>query len=128
MDVQCCGDELVVAENARHRVVRYDAEGKEVLTFGKRSRDGVGAGFGSCCNPMNTRLVGDKLYVAESDGSVKLFSTGGDFLGVVGKADVQAGCKSSIVAATPDGERVFYFDVQKSAICVLERITKTASN
>lgn len=128
MDVQCCGDELVVAENARHRVVRYDAEGKEVLAFGKRSRDGVGVGFGSCCNPMNTRLVGDKLYVAESDGNVKLFGTDGDFLGTIGKADVAAGCKSSIVAATPNGDRVYYFDVQKSGICVLERSAATASN
>ncbi|MFO0915073.1 MAG: hypothetical protein U0795_19085 [Pirellulales bacterium] len=122
MDVQCCGEELVVAENSRHRVVRYDAEGKEVLTFGKRSRDGVGEGFGSCCNPMNTRLVGDNLYVAESDGNVKLFSQDGKFLNLVGKADVQAGCKSSIVAASPDGERVYYFDVQKSGICVLEKV------
>lgn len=121
MDVQCCGEELVVAENSRHRVVRYDAEGKEVATFGKRSRDGVGEGFGSCCNPMNTRLVGENLYVAESDGNVKLFSQDGKFQGLVGKADVQAGCKSSIVAATPDGERVYYFDVQKSGICVLEK-------
>lgn len=128
MDVQCCGDELVVAENARHRVVRYDANGKEVVAFGKRSRDGIGAGFGSCCNPMNTRLVGDKLYVAESDGNVKLFGLDGDFLGTVGKADVAAGCKSSIVAATPNGDRVYYFDVQKSGICVLERSAATASN
>jgi hypothetical protein len=121
MDVQCCGDELVVAENSRHRVVRFDADGKEMLSFGKRSRDGIGEGFGSCCNPMNTRLVGDKLYVAESDGSVKLFSRDGKFLALLGKADVQAGCKSSIVAATPDGDRIFYFDVQKSGICVLEK-------
>lgn len=121
MDVQCCGEELVVAENSRHRVVRFDADGKEVLAFGKRSRDGIGEGFGSCCNPMNTRLVGDKLYVAESDGNVKLFSQDGKFLALIGKADVEAGCKSSIVAATPDGERVYYFDVQKSGICVLEK-------
>lgn len=121
MDVQCCGEELVVAENSRHRVVRFDADGKEVLSFGKRSRDGIGEGFGHCCNPMNTRLVGDKLYVAESDGSVKLFSQEGAFLALIGKANVQPGCKSSIVAATPDGERVYYFDVQKSGICVLER-------
>ncbi len=126
MDVQCCGEELVVAENARHRVVRFDADGKEVLAFGKRSRDGIGVGFGSCCNPMNTRLVGDKLYVAESDGTVKLFSQGGDFLSLLGKADVAAGCKSSIVAASPEGDRVFYFDVQRSAICVLERTADAA--
>ncbi len=126
MDVQCCGEELVVAENARHRVVRFDADGKELVAFGKRSRDGKGVGFGGCCNPMNTRLVDGTLYVAESDGTVKRFSTDGEFLGLVGKANVEAGCKSSIVAAAPGGDRVYYFDVQNSAICVLERQSETA--
>ena len=55
MDIQCCGDEVVVAENSRHRVVRYDADGKTIASFGKRSRDGAGECFGGCCNPMNTR-------------------------------------------------------------------------
>lgn len=123
MDVQCCDDEVIVAENARHRVVRFDAEGKETIKFGKRSRDGEGEGFGSCCNPMNTRLVGDQLYVAESDGTVKLFDRDGNFKEVIGRAKVEAGCKSSIVAADSTGDRVYYFDVHHSAICVLERQT-----
>lgn len=123
MDVQCCGDELIVAENSRHRVVRFDAEGKETIKFGKRSRDGEGEGFGSCCNPMNTRLVGEQLYVAESDGTVKLFDRDGAFKEVIGRAKVEPGCKSSIVAADSTGDRVYYFDVNHSAICVLERQT-----
>ena len=121
MDVQCCGAELVVAENSRHRVVRFDAEGKEIKAWGKRSRGGEGETFGGCCNPMNTRLLGDKLYVAESDGRVKLFSLDGEFLGLVGKANVQPGCKSSIVEVAPDGNTVYCFDVQQSSICVLKR-------
>jgi hypothetical protein len=121
MDVQCCGEELIVAENARHRVVKFGIGGKELESWGKRSRDGDGETFGGCCNPMNTRLVGDKLYVAESDGQIKLFSPEGEFQGVLGKANVQAGCKSSIVDASADGDRLYYFDVNNSAICVLER-------
>lgn len=124
MDVQCCGEELIVAENARHRVVKFDISGKELKSWGKRSRDGDGETFGGCCNPMNTRLVGDKLYVAESDGQIKLFSPEGEFQGVLGKANVQAGCKSSIVDASADGDRLYYFDVNNSAICVLERSPK----
>ncbi len=120
-DVECCGDEFVVAENSRYRVTRYDAEGKKLASFGKSQRDGVGEGFSGCCNPMNTRPVGDKLYVAESNGVVKLFSRDGKYEGVVGAARVQAGCKSSIVDATADGQRVYYFDVRGSGICVLER-------
>ena len=30
MDIQCCGDDFVVAENSRKRVVRYDSDGKQV--------------------------------------------------------------------------------------------------
>lgn len=121
MDVQCSGGELVVSENARHRVVRFDAEGKQVDAWGKRSRDGEGENFGGCCNPMNSRLVGGKLYVAESDGRVKLFSPGGEYLGLVGTARVEPGCKSSIVDVSSDGQYVYYFDVQKSSICQLKR-------
>ena len=121
MDVQCCGENLFVAENSRYRVVQYDADGEQVAKFGERSREGDAAGFSGCCNPMNTRLVGDKLYVAESDGTVKLFNAAGEFQEVLGKASVVSGCKSSIVAASADGATVYYFDVNQSSICVLER-------
>jgi hypothetical protein len=121
MDVQCCGDDVVVAENSRYRVVRYGPEGKKLASFGKSSRDGGGDGFNGCCNPMNTRAVGDNLYVSESNGLVKLFTKDGTYKGVVGLAKVRAGCKSSIVDVSPDGNRVYYIDVVNSAICVLER-------
>jgi len=121
MDIQCCGDEVIVSENSRKRVVRYDANGKELASWGKASRDGEGDTFGSCCNPMNTRSVGDKLYVSDSDGRVRLFTLDGKYQGEVGKANVQPGCKSSIVDISPDGNRLYYIDVNNSRICVLDR-------
>jgi hypothetical protein len=121
MDVQCCGDDLFVAENARHRVVRYDANGNKLSAWGRRDREGRGENFGGCCNPMNTRLVGGNLYVSESDGQVKLFTPEGKFQGLAGKANVEPGCKSSIVDVSADGEKIYYFDVKKSAICLLQR-------
>jgi hypothetical protein len=129
MDVQCCGDDIVLAENSRYRVVRYDSEGKKLASFGKSSRDGGGEGFNGCCNPMNVRTVGDKLYVSESNGLVKLFGKDGKYDGIVGLAKVKAGCKSSVVDVSPDGSRVYYIDVENSAICLLERTdaVKTAS-
>lgn len=129
MDVQCCGDDVVVAENSRYRVVRYSSQGKKLASFGKSSRDGGGEGFNGCCNPMNTRAVGDDLYVSESNGLVKLFGNDGKYKGIVGLANVKPGCKSSIVDVSPDGNRVYYIDVNNSAICVLERThgTKTAA-
>jgi hypothetical protein len=126
MDIQCCGDDIVVAENSRKRVVRYNADGKEVSSWGKASRDGEGDTFGSCCNPMNTRAVGDKLYVSDSDGRVRTFKLDGTYTAEIGKADVQPGCKSSIVDVAPDGKRVYYIDVNNSRICVLDQ--KPAAN
>jgi hypothetical protein len=121
MDIQCCGEDIIVAENSRKRVVRYNSDGKEVSSWGKGSRDGEGDTFGSCCNPMNTRAVGDKLYVSDSDGRVRLFTLDGTYAAEVGKADVQPGCKSSIVDVAPGGKRVYYIDVNNSKICVLDQ-------
>ncbi len=126
MDIQCCGNEVVVAENSRKRVVRYDSEGKQISAWGKGSRDGEGDTFGSCCNPMNTRAVGDKLYVSDSDGRVRLFTLDGKYESEVGKANVSPGCKSSIVDVSPDGNRVYYIDANNSTICVLDRISADA--
>ncbi len=128
MDIQCCGNEVVVAENSRKHVVRYDSDGKQIAVWGKGSRDGEGDTFGSCCNPMNTRAVGDKLYVSDSDGRVRLFTLDGKYESEVGKANVSPGCKSSIVDVSPDGNRVYYIDVNNSAICVLDRIAADAQS
>lgn len=126
MDVQCCNDELYVCENSRHRVIRFDREGKEIGQFGKRDRTGEGANFGGCCNPMNLCFNKDgNLYVSESNGVVKHFTPSGEFLGIVGIAAVQAGCKNSCVGVTADDSRLFYIDVYKSQIVVLTRGDET---
>jgi hypothetical protein len=127
MDVQCHGGELYVCENSRHRVVRMDREGKELSHFGKRDREGEGENFGSCCNPMNLcfNKQGD-LYVSESNGVVKHFTPSGKYLGIVGIAAVQAGCKNSCVGVTADDSRLFYIDAQKSQIIVLAREEKVS--
>ncbi len=126
MDIQCCGDDVVVSENSRKRVVRYNSTGKQVDSWGKASRDGEGDTFGSCCNPMNTRVVGEKLYVSDSDGRVRLFTLNGKYEGEVGKANVEPGCKSSIVEVSPSGKCVYYFDVNHARICALDQ--KPANN
>lgn len=127
MDVQCHNDELYVCENSRHRVVRFDRDGKELAQFGERDRTGEGASFGGCCNPMNLcfNKQGD-LYVSESNGVVKHFTPAGKYLGIVGIADVQAGCKNSCVGVTADDSKLFYIDIYKSRIIVLDRDEKVS--
>ncbi len=122
MDVCCENGNLWVAENARHRVVRYSPAGERLSEFGKRDREGIGEKFGGCCNPMNLCFdrSGD-LLVSESNGQVKHFTADGKFVELTGVARVEPGCKNSAVKMSPDGQRIYYIDVNKSQILVLAR-------
>lgn len=122
MDVQCRNGELYVCENARHRVVRFDLDGKEIGQFGNRDRGGDGENFGGCCNPMNLCFSkAGNLFVSESNGTVKHFTPEGKYLGLVGVAKVEAGCKNSCVAVNADESRLYYIDIDHSKIIVLSR-------
>jgi sugar lactone lactonase YvrE len=122
MDIQARGDELFVAENCSHAVGRYTRDGQKLGTFGKRGQETEPACFGGCCNPMNVRVTADgSVYTAESEGHVKLFNAKGDFVCLVGTAKLQGGCKNVAVAASPDGEKVYFCDQPGSRILVLAK-------
>lgn len=121
MDIQARGDELFVAENTKHRVARYDREGKPIDSFGKSGRVSEGLTFGGCCNPMNCRLCADgSIYTAESEGLVKKFNEKGEFVAFIGQAKLAGGCKNVAVAASPTGERVYFCDLPGSRVIILE--------
>ncbi len=122
---------LYLAENAAHRVVSYDRDGKVLGKWGARSRTGL-EGFGSCCNPMNLCFgPGGELYTAESGlGRVKRYSADGKLLGLVGHVGVErftragglaASCSNIAIAVTPDGKRVYVMDYKNNQIRVLEK-------
>lgn len=122
---------LYAAENARHRVLKYDRDGKVLSTWGARSRTDL-AGFGSCCNPMNLYFGSDgTLFTAESGlGRVKRYTRDGKFLGLVGYVGVArfnrasglaASCSNIAIAVTKDASRVYVQDVKKNLIRVLQR-------
>jgi hypothetical protein len=121
MDVQVVGDALVIAENGRHHVAVYALDGEPLRTFGEACRTDIRKGFGGCCNPMNTcRTADGDLLTSESNGLVKRYSLDGEFHEVVGVADVQAGCKNSSIGIAADGSTLYYLDVHKGTIVVLE--------
>jgi hypothetical protein len=123
IDIQCKGKELFVAENSRHRVVRYDADGKKLGAWGKRDRDGAAGGFGGCCNPMNLCFAGDgSLVTSESEGLMKRFSPDGKFAGLMCSAKVGGGCKNVAVAVSSDGKHAYFYDQDGSQIIVFDRI------
>jgi len=119
MDVQCCDDCLLVAENTRKRVGVYSFEGKQVRTFGKDARESVGEGFGSCCNPMNTfPAENGTILTAESEGFIKRFDKDGKYVELVAQAKLTGGCKNVAIATSKDGKRVYCMDLPGSRLLV----------
>jgi len=123
MDVQVVGGRLAVAANRKHCVELCSFDGATVAKVGTRvTANDAGAGFGSCCNPMNICQAPDgSLLTSESNGVVKRFGADGEFVEVVGKADVRSGCKNSAIAIEPDGGRLYYMDSARGKVLVLTK-------
>ena len=122
MDIQVVDGGLAIAENSRHHVRMVDFEGEEIRTFGEHSEADITKGFGGCCNPMNTCLDNTGcLLTSESNGLVKRYSLEGEMQEVVGVADVEAGCKNSSIGLSADGASLYYLDIHKGTIVVLEK-------
>lgn len=120
MDIKATDGVLYVAENGRHRVSRYDRNGKMLSSWGRRDRKSL-EGFGSCCNPMNIFFGADgMLYTSEASVCrVKRYTPEGRFLGLVGKTGASGGCVHMAVAASKDGSRVYVADTSAKIIRVL---------
>lgn len=121
MDVQCCGDDVLVAENTRHRFAKYDRAGKELATGGKRGSETEPGCFGGCCNPMNVKAVGLDVLTAESEGIIKMFGPTGEFKGIVGAVAISGGCKNVAVGATADMSRVYFCDQPGGRVMILSK-------
>lgn len=139
LDMIASGKNLYVAENARHRVLVMDREGKVVNKWGSRDRINI-SGFGSCCNPMNLYLSKEgEIYTAESGlGRIKRYSRDGEFLGLVGyvgttrftrASRVAASCSNISIGVSEDGSLVYVLDYDKNLIRVLKtKDDKTKGN
>ncbi len=122
MDVQANKDGVFVAENARHRVCRYDREGNMQCEWGSSQREGID-GFGSCCNPMNLAFgPGAEVFTAEStSGRIKRYSPEGKLQGLIGSVEIVPGCKKVSIAVSKDGSRVYMLDITRTHIVVMSR-------
>lgn len=119
LDIQAKGADLFVAENSRHRVLKFDAEGKKITQFGSRERGGAGNGFGGCCNPMNLCFTTDgNIFTAESEGKVKCFNEEGKFVSALASVRVSGGCKNVAIGATKNRDRIFFLDLTGSKIVI----------
>jgi len=121
MDIQARNGELWIPENARHRVSRYDRDGKLLASFGKRDRKSAD-GFGGCCEPKNLRFAANGDVLTAESGppvAIKRFSPEGKFLGVVGVPAYATGCVRVTVEISRDGSKVFILNPGENAIHVL---------
>ena len=79
-------------------------------------------GFGGCCNPMNACPGPDgTLLLSESSGLVKQFAPDGTLVEILAAADVPSGCKNSSIGLSTDGLTLYYLDIQKGRVLVLEK-------
>ena len=123
MDIQCCEGNLLVSENTRFKVGIYDRDGERITDFGGRDRSSR-AGFGSCCNPMNSLSLPDgTILTAESSiGHIKRFDTDGNLVSYIGKASIGGGCKHCALGYDESKDLYYMMSQDKNAICVLANI------
>jgi hypothetical protein len=121
-DIQCDEENLIVAANTEFAVQLRTRDGKAVSKFGKR---GGQDGFGSCCNPMNVKVLpsGEILTAESSIGWIKRFSRDGELLGVIGKAKIGGGCKHVPIGYNQEIDRYYMQYEDRFEICVLDPIT-----
>lgn len=131
IDIEVTAKEIIIGENSRHRVNRYDLDGKQIGTWGQRDRVNL-EGFTACCNPCNTDIGPDGVYYAAESGvgRVKKYTADGKFLGLVGYVDTTKFDGGSALAAqscyipievNADASRIFVMDVRTHFIRVLEK-------
>jgi hypothetical protein len=123
MDIQTRDGELWVAHNGKHKVERYDRDGKKLASFGKTDRIHAD-GFGGCCEPKNLRFApGGELLACESGPPccVKRFTKDGKFLGVAVVAPWNSGCVRVTTELSGDQGKIFVLNSGENAIHVFAK-------
>ena len=107
-----------MAENSKHRVCRYDREGKQIGNWGYRrshrhrrlwqllqpDERRVRAGRTWSTRPKTTRAASSDIRQE------------GELLGLVGSVDLVPGCKNCSIAVSDDGSRVYMLDITRGHI------------
>jgi len=118
-DVAAAGGVLVVTNPGRHRVERYDFEGRRLGSWGRDGRkDGE---FPGCCNPTNIAFLADGRVATSQKGRpvVKVFAPGGKLLALHGKGAFDRECKGIDLAVDSSG-RIYAVDPAASRVRVFE--------
>jgi hypothetical protein len=130
MDIHAHDGDLWIANNARHRVERYDRDGKKRSSFGKTDRSDAD-GFGGCCEPKNLRFASNgEFFAIESEPQVcvKRFTTAGKFLSVAVVAPWESSCVQSTTEFKASQDKFFVLNSGQGTIHVFAKKGQTRSS
>ncbi len=114
-----------VANPARHRIERYEVNGKLLGSFGKFGMHQP-EDFGGCCNPTNLALMKDgRLVVTEkAPPRLKLYDAGGKVAVMLGPEAFDAQCKNMSIAVDA-ADRLYVVDTERLCIRVFAPTVNT---
>ena len=107
---------FIVAHPQKHRVERYDLDGKLIGKFGRFGHDDP-ADFGGCCNPTTCAVTpaGLVLVSEKAPPHVKVFNPEGEFLAMTPEDAFDASAKNQFLAADDQG-RIYATDSVRGTI------------
>jgi sugar lactone lactonase YvrE len=119
MDFAVDGQAVIhAAHSGKHRVERYDLDGKLLGQFGRF--DGTDpVGFPGCCNPTNLALTveGQVVVTEKASPRVKVYDADGKLRAHFGEQDFDANCRNMDVAVDTRG-RVYVIDTVRLQVVV----------
>ena len=71
--------------------------------------------------PKEVQRVGTAMAQMRNVQKAQIEQVMGEFVEIVGTAQVKGGCKNSAIAIEPDGSRLYYMDVNAGRVLVLTR-------
>ncbi len=121
--VQATNEGLVISENTKYRVAKYDFEGNLVMSFGKKARENDADGFTGCCNPMNVCVgPGGEIFCSQSEGKIKQFDEEGQLKNLLVDYTTMSsdGCRNVSFAVNTQTNRVYLCDVTRSQLLIFD--------
>jgi hypothetical protein len=117
LDLQTDGKNILITEASQGKVSVFNASGKRIKTFGKKSTNEPN-GFSGECNPLAIRVLSeDHVLTGEiGSGALKKFKDDGTLVSHLANVKLPAECRRISIGF--DEERNWYYMMNASTNCV----------
>ncbi len=117
LDLQTDGKNILITEASQGKVSVFNASGKRIKTFGKKSTNEPN-GFSGECNPLAIRVLSeDHILTGEiGSGALKRFKDDGTLVSHLANVKLPAECQRISIGF--DDDRNWYYMMNASANCV----------